>query len=83
VREVVIWPSEPEREESKEPLAEAAKVDGAPAFTTRIRTRCYRVRIALYQLPDLPTPARVNHSAQSSGFEGNGSPSRANPELPP
>ena len=75
VREVVVWPLEPEREASQEP-DEAAKRAGARSFTTKIRTRWYRVRIALYQLPNLANPASVNHSARSSGFGGNGSPSR-------
>jgi hypothetical protein len=76
VREVVVWPFEPEREESKEPLAEAAKVAGATAFTTKIRARWYHVRIALYKLPNLPTAASVNHSGESSGFGVLGSPTR-------
>lgn len=65
VREVVVWPFEPEREAPQEP-AEATKRAGARAFTTKIRTRWYRVRITLYQLPNVPNPLSVNHSAKSS-----------------
>ena len=76
VREVVVWPFEPEREVPQESPAEAAKMAGATVFTTRIRTRWYRVRIALYHLPNVPNPPSVNHAAKSSGFGGNGSPTR-------
>jgi hypothetical protein len=34
----------------------------------KTRTRWHRVRIARYQLPKLPDPARVNHAGESSGF---------------
>lgn len=74
VRQVLIWPFEPGREAPQESPAEAVKVAEATAFTAKIRTRCYRVRIALYQIPNLPNPASVNHSAKSSGIGGNGSP---------
>ena len=74
VREVVVWPFGPEREAHQEPTAEVAKRSGAKAFTTRIRTRWYRVRIPRYQLPNLPNPPSVNHSGKDSGFGVIGSP---------
>lgn len=73
VREVVVWPFEPEREASQEPPAEAAKMAGATAFATKIRTRWCRVRLALYQLPNVPNRPTLNHSGKSSGFGGIGS----------
>ena len=83
VREVVVWPFEPEREAPHDapptasPNGRAGATAAGRAFTAKIRTRWYRVRIALYQLPDLPIPASVNHAAESSGFGVFGSPTRA------
>src|SRR5581483_12390084 len=58
--------------------AAGAREGAAPGALreARIRTRRYRVRIGRYQLPNLPNPMSVNHSAKSSGFGGNGSPTR-------
>jgi hypothetical protein len=56
--------------EPLDPVAEAAPCD-ADALTTRIRTRWYRVRISLYQLPGV---ALVNQKRESSGWGGFGSP---------
>ena len=75
LRQVVVWPFEPEREAFQEPPAEAARMAGARAFATKIRTRWYRVRIGLYQLPNVPNSLSVNRSGTSSGFDGIGSPS--------
>ncbi len=77
-------PFEHERETSAAPptvshngrAGAAAETVAGRAFTTRVRTRWYRVRIALYQLPNLPDPASVNQSGNSSGFGGIGSPTR-------
>ncbi len=64
LREVEAWPYDPAAE-------------GAPAerdtLTTKIRTRWYRVRISLYQLPESQL---VNQTGPSSGNRPNGSPSR-------
>jgi hypothetical protein len=82
VREVVVWPFEPEREAPQDapstasPNGRAGATAAARAFTAKIRTRWYRVRIALYQLPNLANPTSVNHSARSSGFGGIGSRGR-------
>lgn len=64
VREVEVWPFDPAKEQ-------APAGDGE--FTTKIRTRSYRVRISLYQLP---SAALVNRSTQSSDNNPIGSPTR-------
>ncbi len=82
VREVVVWPFEPEREAPQDapstasPNGRGGATAAGRAFTAKIRTRWYRVRIALYQLPNLPNPARANQSGNNSGFGGIGSPRR-------
>ncbi len=85
LREVEVAPFEPEREAPQQAPTTASRNGRAGvtseaaagrAFTARIRTRWYRVRIAVYQLPNLPDPARVNHAAESSGFGVFGSPTR-------
>src|SRR5581483_2677370 len=43
--------------------------------------RWYRVRMALYQLPNLPGPGSVNQSGNSSGFGGIGSARRGKPRT--
>src|SRR5579885_40078 len=62
------------------PVQAAIHIAGR-AFTTRVRTRWYRVRIALYQLPNLPGPGSVNQSGNSSGFGGIGSARRGKPRT--
>jgi hypothetical protein len=67
----MIPPFEPEREAPKEaPAAAAAKRGEARTGTTKIRTRWYPVRIALYRLPNLPIPPGVDHAGRSSGTGG-------------
>ena len=63
-REVEVWPHDPAAE------APPAERD---TLTTKIRTRWYRVRISLYQLPEAPL---VNQAAGSSGNRPSGSPTR-------
>ncbi len=48
LREVVVWPFEPEREAPQESPADPTKMAGARDFVTKIRTRWHRMRIALY-----------------------------------
>ena len=63
IEEITVSPYNPEQQ--KAPSEEGA-------FTTRIRTKYYKVNIRLHQIPDLA--AFVNHSGGSSEKEGLGSP---------
>jgi hypothetical protein len=82
LREVEVVSFEPEREAPQgapptaSPNGRAGATAAGRAFTAKIRTRWYRVRIALYRLPNLPDLARVNQAGDSSGFGGIGSPTR-------
>lgn len=99
--EVEVAPFEPEREAPPTvsrnghagagARAKAGAVAGR-AFTTKIRTRWYRVRIGLYQLPNLPSdtlagpahPASVNHLrgfSDKSVFGSSGRTRTCNPPV--
>ncbi len=90
LRAVEGAPFEPEREAPQEapptasPDSRAGATAAERAFTTKSRPRWYRVRIALYQLPNLPSqalagparPASVNHAGGFSDKSVFGSPRR-------
>ena len=65
IKEIVVSPYDPDDE--KVPAEEGA-------FTTKIRTKYYKVDIKLHQIPELA--GFVNRSAESSDKEGLGSPGR-------